>query len=357
MTPADILLLGTGSFAARIAFDIAATARTPVSVMIAGRNTPRLDWLRTAANARSAIFGTPARFFTQHADLLQRDVPARLMAGQRPAVVVQAASVQTSAVIATAGDGWSRLVAEGGLSATAVFQAVMTTAVARAVRDESPSTHLINCCFPDVVNGMLAALKLPVTCGTGNVAILASAFKGALDAGSKVQILAHYQTLGAWRRPAPERSGAAPRVWVDGREIADVFQHFRSVVLTPEPAIEISGAAGVPLILAIASGQTWCGHVPGPLGLPGGYPVRWRNAALSLNLPPSLTGAAAIEWNAAFETENGLVLDGTRVRYTGRLHEKLCAVSPDLGGGFDMADLDQAHLAMQELRTRLQALP
>ena len=38
----DILLLGTGAFA--------------------GRNGARLDWLRTAANARAAIFGTQARF-------------------------------------------------------------------------------------------------------------------------------------------------------------------------------------------------------------------------------------------------------------------------------------------------------
>ncbi len=58
----DILLLGTGAFAARIAFDLAATAHDPVQVVIAGRNGARLDWLRTAANARAAIFGTQARF-------------------------------------------------------------------------------------------------------------------------------------------------------------------------------------------------------------------------------------------------------------------------------------------------------
>ena len=49
---ADILLFGTGNFAGRIALDLAATAAEPVTVVIAGRNVQRLEWLRTAGNAR-----------------------------------------------------------------------------------------------------------------------------------------------------------------------------------------------------------------------------------------------------------------------------------------------------------------
>ena len=354
MTQTQILLLGTGAFAARIAFDIAASARVPVGIVIAGRNQRRLDWLRTAANARAAIFGTPARFATQAVDLLQDDAPARLVAAQRPAVVVQAASVQTSAVIATVGDAWSRLVAEGGLSATAVFQAVMSEAVARAVRDVHPAAQFVNCCFPDVVNGMLTALGLPVTCGTGNVAILANAFAGVLEPPSPLHVLAHYQNLAPWRRLAADRGGPPPRVWLDGQPVVDVFERFKTVMLTPEPAIEISGAAGVPLILAMAAGQDWHGHVPGPLGLPGGYPVRWHNGALAIDLPPGVSRTDAVNWNAAFEAASGLVMSGTRVTYTGRLQEKLHAVSPALAAGFDMADLTAAHTAMDELRSRLQ---
>jgi hypothetical protein len=39
---------------------------------------------------------------------------------------------------------------------------------------------------------------------------------------------------------------------------------FRNVKITPEPAIEISGAPGVPLILAMARGHSWRGHVLEP---------------------------------------------------------------------------------------------
>ena len=348
-----ILLLGTGAFAARIAFDLAATAQRPVAVTIAGRNAARLDWLRTAANARAAIFGSPARFTTARSDLMQPGAPDELIASLRPAVVVQAASAQTSSVI-SAGDGWARLVAQGGLSATAVFQAVLSARVARAVqRAGDAATQLVNCCFPDVVNGMLAALGLPVACGTGNVAILANAFAGAAPEAGRARVLAHYQTLAPWRLAGP-RQGVAPRVWLGDAEVADVFERFRDVQITPEPAIEISGAAGVPLILAMAQGHGWAGHVPGPSGLPGGYPVRWRDGALSLDLPSGLSREAAIGWNARFEAASGLVIDGGRARYTGRLHDLLRAASPDLASGFELADLEQVYEAMLGLRGRLQ---
>ena len=326
-------------------------------VAVAGRNRERLSWLRTAGNARAVVFGTPARFTALEADLAQHEAAERAIQACRPRLVVQAASTQGSAVIASVGDAWSTLVAEGGLSATALFQAHLTLLVAQAV---PAGCQFINCCFPDVVNTILAARGLPVACGTGNVSILASAFAGALDARAPgaVQVLAHYQAIGAWRRPPAQRQGRTARVWHDGTEIGDVFAHLAAVQLTPEPAIEISGAAGVPLMLAMVAGTPWRGHAPGPNGLPGGYPVAWTGTTLELDLPPGLTRKEAVAWNARFEAENGLVIhpDG-RGEYTGALREALHRASPDLAGGFAVQDLDAAYQAMLALRQRLQAQP
>src|SRR5436305_443018 len=133
MSPQTILVFGTGAFAARIVFDIAATATQPVRVVVAGRNPGRLAWLVTASAARAVIFASPATFVACKCDLLESAELEAALATERPKVVVQAASVQTSSVIATTGDAWSRLVAEGGLSATAVFQAVLSTRVAAAM--------------------------------------------------------------------------------------------------------------------------------------------------------------------------------------------------------------------------------
>jgi hypothetical protein len=351
------VVFGTGAFAARIVFDLAASAAQSIRVVIAGRNRERLAWLATASAARAVIFARPAAFVAQACDLLDDDQVEAVLGTERPSVVVQAASVQTSSVIAATGDAWSRLVAEGGLSATAVFQAALSTRVAAAMTRLGTDARLVNCSFPDVVNPMIAALGHQVSCGIGNVAILANVFaaqSGVIEPG-RLKVLGHYQTIAPWRRPPEARSGPAPRVFIDEAEIADVFARFRAARLTPEPAIEISGASGVPLMLAMANGRDWSGHVPGPRGLPGGYPVRLTAGEIVLDLPPSLTRDAAIAWNLRYEQESGLVVgpDG-RATYTGTLRERLAAFSPDLAAGFHVGNLDDVSRATNALRAKLE---
>jgi hypothetical protein len=352
---ADILIFGTGNFAGRIALDIAATASAPVTVVIAGRNRDRLRWLRTAGNARAAMFNRPARFVTHEVDLSVADAAADAIAAIEPKVVVQAASSQTGNVISTQDNAWTKLVAEGGLSATAVLQAPLSIAVARAVKAVRPQAYFINCCFADVVNPLIAALDLPITCGVGNVAILANAFAGTLAPDQPLKVLSHYQNLAPWRRTAETRYGPSARVWIDDEEVADVYRRFADVQLTREPAIEISGASGVPLMLAMAHGHDWRGHVPGPRGLPGGYPVRLKAGEIDLDLPASLARSEAIAWNLRYEQDSGLVVgsDG-RATYTGSLRERLAALSPDLAGGFHVSDIGNVYRDMNDLRSRLE---
>jgi hypothetical protein len=358
MAQCDILISGTGGFAARIAFDIAATADEPVHVTLAGRNRERLNWLRTAANARASLFGSKARFDTHAIDLLGPDAADALLATTGPRIVVQAASIQTSQVIAQTGNAWTRLVAEGGLSATAVFQALISSRVAAAITRAKRSIPLVNCSFPDVVNGLIRAMGHEVMCGMGNVAILSNVFAGSesVPAGADVKVLAHYQNLAAWRRLPSQREGRAPRVWIDGGEVGDVFARFADIQLTPEPVIEISGASGVPMLLALASGRSWKGHAPGPGGLPGGYPVMLRGGKLELDLPPGLGREEAISWNASFEAEKGLTVSrGGAVRFHGELRSLLGRHRTALADGFQVGALEEVCKDMLGLREELLA--
>src|SRR5688572_14365713 len=65
----DILILGTGPFAQRIACDLAATATDPTRVVLAGRNTFRLAWILTAARARAEMFSRPVAIEGHEIDL------------------------------------------------------------------------------------------------------------------------------------------------------------------------------------------------------------------------------------------------------------------------------------------------
>src|SRR5215471_4055650 len=244
----DILIFGTGSFAQCIACDLAATATAPTQLTIAGRNGLRLDWIATAARARAHMFSRPLEVASRRIDLAAPEAAGELLAVARPAVILQAASFQSGSVISASGNAWTRLVTEGGLSATAVFQSVLSSRIARAVAQASPHSQFINCCFPDVANGIIAAMGLPVACGIGNIAILAHAFAGALEGAPQptLKMLCHYQNIQAWR-----------------------------------------------------------GHVPGPRGLPGGYPVVLEGGRLELDLPTCIEAKAAIAWNVGYEARSG----------------------------------------------------
>ena len=353
---ADILIVGTGNFAARILFDLAATADAPTRVVVAGRNAKRLAWLETASRARAHMYQRPVTVGIRKINPGHLHEMSDLLARLRPAVVLQAASMQPANVISAKGNAWSALVASGGLSASAVFQAVLSSRVARACVDALPGVHFVNACFPDVANSLLAAMGLPITCGIGNVQILSHAFGGVIDPhhDRDLKVLAHYQNLAAWRAAPESRKSPGARVWIDGAEIKDVYERFRCLQLTPEPVIDISGAAAAPLLLALAHARDWKGHAPGPEGLPGGYPVRTHGGKLLLDLPAGLSRDAAVRWNNAHEEASGLIVDTHgHAQYTGRLHDELARVSPDLARGFFVRDLEAVHTAMEQLRDRL----
>ena len=359
MAHCDVLICGTGSFSARIAFDLAATTNSPIHVTIAGRNRVQLDWLVTASNARAMIFNKPIRFTGREFDLLALGHAEQMIQETRPALVVQAASVQTSSVIAQKDNAWARLVREGGLSATALAQTAVSLRVAEAITASGQGSALINCAFPDVVNEIIAAAGHRVLSGFGNVGILSNIFAATLNLDpSRIKVLSHYQNLSAFRSPASERKGPTARVWIDDEEVADVFATFASVKLTPAPVIDISGATGVPVIQAWVEGRDWQGHLPGPSGLPGGYPVRIQDRHIMLDLPKGLGEAEAIDWNRGFENSNGLIVerDGT-IRFKGRLAELLEIENVNITDGYHVGSFNEAFAELQTLRTKLEALP
>lgn len=357
--PVDIVIFGTGSFAARILFDLAATSRIKLRVAVIGRNADRLAWLRTGAAARAAMFGSPVEIDDHRLETFTTERVATLLGTVRPRVVVNTASVQGGRRVSERPDAWTNLLREAGLGISTVLQARISLDIARAVTAAGAGLSFVNCCYPDVVNPMIAAAGLTVTCGIGNVAILAHAFAGALGPGHPtLHILAQHAALSAFRQPAVERAGPAPlRVWFDGVEIEDVFARFARVKLAPEPVIDVSGASGIPLFLAMIAKAPWNGHLPGPNGLPGGYPVRLEDGAIRLALPEGLSADQAIAWNTAFEQKSGVIVgaDG-RVRYTGKVESALRSVSEDMAAGFAMADIDAAFAAFWGLRERLTAM-
>ena len=196
----------------------------------------------------------------------------------------------------------------GGLSATAVFQAVLTSRIARAAALGFTGEPLDQLLFSrrrqrhrggHGATGRLRHRQYcdPLACLRRDAARRAQA--EAADAVS----LPEHRCVAA---PSQPQVGPAARVWLDGAEVEASFPGSPPCNSTPEPVIDISGASGVTLIFAMAHRQDWSGHVPGLEGLPGGYPVALEGGRLDLDLPTGVDREVAIEWNTQYEAENGL---------------------------------------------------
>jgi hypothetical protein len=353
----DVLIAGTGFFAERIAFDLAVTTTKPMSVVIGGRNRERMDWLAMAANGRAAVFGNPVTFSAEPIRWASPETVAETVGPCDPDVVVQAVSLQSPRIIEQPDTPWGRVIARAGYDVTGIFQAVLAARSGEAMKLTGNRGVLVNCCYPDAANQILAAKGLPVACGVGNVAILAAII--AADLGIRrpeaLRMLAHHQNMTQWYRPAATRGGRPPRVWVDGEELSGVFARFAHIQVPHIPMNVVSGCSAVPVIQALAGHRDHVGHVPGPDGLPGGYPVTIKDRHIALDLPAGVSRDEAVAWNRAFEEAAGMVVDTDgRVRFCGKVGTEMAALCPSLADGFHVDDLEAAVTELEAVRARIE---
>ncbi|MDP6787591.1 MAG: hypothetical protein QF830_06340 [Rhodospirillales bacterium] len=353
----DVMVAGTGLFAEKIVFSLAMTAAQPITVAVGGRNRERMDWLSLSGNARAALFGRPVRVFAVPLTWNTPSAIAETLAVCRPTVVAQAATVQSPRDLDSPSNPWQRLISRaGGFGATQVLQALLLSRMARALTLAGVEASLLNACYPDAVNAMLAARGEAVICGLGNVAAAAAMIAAALgrtEPGA-VKVLAHHQSPSIWRRPPAERRGVAPRVWVDGRELDRVFERLEALRSPLDVRQSIAGVSAAPLIVALLGQDEYVGHAAGPLGLPGGYPVTVRGGELTLDLPAGLGRAEAVAYNRRFaEHDPARLLADGQIVYADEAHRVLAKESPEVAKGFHVSDLDAAAADMLALRQRL----
>lgn len=310
--PVDLLVTGTGSLAEAVLFDLMAmpTGTGPMSIMLAGRNASRLAWLSQAANARACALDTRHRVAHRALDWDAPDDLARLIEACAPKLVFHAASLQSMWEIAGGDDAWAAGIRASGYGATLPLQVALALRVARAIGTHAPSSRLINACYPDASNEILMRLGHDVLCGIGNVATLAATYAGhlGLDASSRLRMLAHHWQITA--AIAGQGRRHPPRVWI-GDAAESRPDALPDVRLPAGPALNlITGATGAQLIgAALGRIERYAGHAPGPLGLPGGYPVVFVDGELQLDLPPGVTRDEAVACNREWGQEEGVTVD------------------------------------------------
>jgi hypothetical protein len=359
----DVMVVGNGALATAVCDGLAsARPHRSVTVAVAARDPDAAARTALTAAIRASETGAPARFESRPlADLTGGAV--------RPAVLVVCASHQSPYEHRNRPSAWTALLRAGGFGLGLALQATLVAGLARAMSRHSPETVVVNGCFPDAVNPLLRALGAPVVCGIGNVATVAAALRASLDkdreettvtgesAADRLRVLAHHAHLGGPVAGPAARSGDA-RAWLGAGPVPDVTDRLAPARALPRLRLnDIAGLTGAHAVLALLGERPVAAHVPGPSGLPGGYPVTIANRAVSLDLPPGVTERAAVAWNQRAGEADGVIVDDGRVVHTDRAARALEPYLPDLAGGWPADSLPDVGRRLLALRERLRSRP
>jgi hypothetical protein len=367
--PRHVVMVGSGQLA-RSLCDSLASIRTPqrIRVTVLARDLTAAAGAARGAQVRATVAGAGVSFtalpFTAEPSTDPGDgyaADAASMARLRPDVLVCAASAQSPYERVHAPSAWTELVATAGFGVTLALQAELVSRLAAALTGGAPDALLVNGCFPDAVNPLLAALDLPVLCGIGNVATLAACLDAALGRPGprRLAVLGHHAHLAA---PDPAITGddtAEVRAWLDGLPVPDVTGLLAGYRALPRPELNaLAGHAAAALVAGLAAdaGEV-VASLPGPLGLPGGYPVRLSGGRAELRLPPGVSAAQAVAWNTAAGHRDGVEVSDGHVRYAERARAALSAYQPELAEGWRATELPEVFARFVALRDRLRTVP
>jgi hypothetical protein len=351
-----VVVTGSGSLARSICASLAVVADLPVAVTVLARSSAAAAEVAEIAAVRATLTGTPATFRYRPVELADVDDLAGALAEVAPAWVVHCASYQSPWERETAPSPWTRLLGAAGFGATAPLHAGLAATCATAIQRCGVHARLLNACFPDQVNPLLAARGLPVTAGVGNVALLAASLRRALQLAptDPLRVLAHHVHL---HEPADRADEAL--AWVGDTPVVDVTAALRAQRRVNRQRLNaVTGHAAALTLRDLVAGRDFQASLPGPAGLPGGYPVRiGPDATVALDLPPGWDPAAAVEWNARAGWREGLRIDGDRVRLNEPARTALEPWLPAYADGFSVAEVPEVCTALLRLRDRLRREP
>jgi hypothetical protein len=346
MTGASLVVRGTGSLAHATCDALASAPAEPIAVTVVGRSPEKAAAVCYLAGARAALLGSHVTFRPGTEPL------ADVLAALRPTGVFVCASHQSPWERSAAPSAWTDLLARAGFGLALPLHADIAADTGRLVAAHSPGSWLVNACFPDAVNPVLAALGLPVLCGVGNVGTLAASLQAALGLPDqrRLRLLAHHTHLHAPAEPADEA-----RAWLDDAPLPDVTGLLATQRATDRAQLNrVTGLTAALVLAALLTGATADTHVPGPNGLPGGYPVRLAGGRVSLRLPDGMDEAEAVAFNTGAAQPDGVRVEGGKVHLE---PAATAALPPGLGGfdvgGFDVGDLDRVCRDLLALRAQL----
>jgi hypothetical protein len=348
---ATILIIGSGSLARAISYSLALLLSRPHRVIICARSRNQLDEIIYVSRAKAASAQSPVKFDSVEFEAESSDA-GRLLSSLQPDVIVNCASYYSPWEGIHRPSSWTHLLSSAGFGFTLPLQAAFGIKFAQAVAAHSRPVLFINGCYPDAVNPLLRALDLPVSCGIGNIALVAASLRSSLAPmpQQRLQVMAHHLHL---YTPKPGVDEA--QAWVDGKRCENVSGLLAGQRTSNGLEVnKVIGCTAAVLLRNIIDGRDVETHVPGPFGLPGGYPVRVAGTRMELNLPAHLSECEAIAWNERIAVADGVkILSNGNVEFGEKTKLAFRQYLPQISDGFRASEIAKVTQSMLELRERL----
>lgn len=350
MSDADIVIIGSGSLAAKVTYALSQLSKARLQIAVVGRSKRKVARMALLANARASAFGGRTNFVPVELTQFKAQAFERIFRLLKPKVIFQAASIQSPWEAAQGKTAWTKLIASAGFGVTLPLQLALAVEVSRGATDSRAA--IINASYPDCVNVVLNRLGIRTSCGIGNSAIVEAFCRShELGKGKDVRVVGHHGHLGGWLKG--KRSSSQPRVWVKQKE-KESYRFRPDFGSVGEELNEVTSSTAVAVMMSFLTGERLNVSVPGVAGLPGGYPFVLKGGRFKLRLPPGIDLEEAVAHNQAGEKLDGLEL-GACTKFVGKAALTLEAAGFEYSQGFDFAEWKAVHDRMLHLRQRLRA--
>jgi hypothetical protein len=357
----------------------------PHEYIVAGRDIERARRMANLGRQYASAFGQNVSLRSVVVDAADVAATTATIASIRPDIVFFAVTLQSWWVTGTLAPELEQLLAPSCVGPWLPMHLTLVYELMTAVRAADIDAVVVNCSYPDVTHPVLAKIGLAPDVGIGNIAIPLVGLRLHLaeEQGIPVAdvhlraVFHHYVNymatrtgdpspapfyLRAWAARGTDRSSAprpdgvplgATPLPIDQRTVFAPLTTRLKRASGPDYQHVTGATAGV-ILRALLDGDDIYTHAPGPLGLPGGYPIRIQDGHIDLALPSDIDLQSAVRLN-----ERGAQFDGIeRIADDGTVHFREENAEPLRAHlGFDCAPLkiSETRARAEELLSRFDA--
>ncbi len=290
------------------------------SILVASRNVKKGQARVHLAQLGAVAQGLNPELRFQPLDLDRPEEVAQCVSETQPDLIVNTATLQAWWWPQSLPPRPARQLQEIGFGVWLPVHLALTQQLMRALRWCGFQGPVVSAPFPDVVNPILGCQGLAPSCGLGNldeivakVKWLAACQSGCRPQQLEITLVAHHALQAFALASRPDR-GMMPPFFLRVTQPGDVKSSLdpekllrRSLPLPAGRATHyLTAGSAVRLILGLLGRDRVRLHVPGPQGLPGGYPVWVGRGRVVLDTDAGLSREEMIEINQRSHRFDGI---------------------------------------------------